>query len=28
MEVELVRSYFGVAGQPARYLIVTVPPQP
>ena len=28
IEVELVRSYFGVAGPSARYLIVTVPPRP
>jgi len=27
-EVELVRRHFGVAGKPARYLIITVPPRP
>ena len=27
-EVEIVRSYLGVAGAPQRYLIVTVPPRP
>ena len=28
VEVELSRSYFGVADRPARYVIVTVPPAP
>jgi 4-amino-4-deoxy-L-arabinose transferase-like glycosyltransferase len=28
VEVEISRSYFGIAGVPARYLIVVVPPQP
>jgi hypothetical protein len=27
-EVELVRRHFGVAGKPARYLIIIIPPQP
>ena len=27
-EIEITRSYFGVAGSPARYLIIIVPPRP
>jgi 4-amino-4-deoxy-L-arabinose transferase-like glycosyltransferase len=27
-EVEIVRSYLGVAGKPERYSIITIPPQP
>jgi hypothetical protein len=26
-DVELERSYFGISGAPARYVIVVVPPQ-
>jgi len=28
VDVEIVRTYLGVAGEPARYLISTVPPRP
>ena len=27
IELDLERSYFGVAGKPERYAIITVPPQ-
>jgi hypothetical protein len=27
MEIEVSRSYLGVEGKPARYLIITIPPR-